>query len=115
MFDLESLPRDSVSRELITRECAGCGRTNVDLSPEAVAALVDEIPISPKLKIRADVYEKRLALCSSCDALREGVLCAHCGCFVRFRARARLFACPHPGGAKWPAEPMESEESDFTE
>ena len=84
-------------------DCPGCEKRNVDLSPEAVAALVDQIPISRELKARPEVFEKRLALCFSCDALREEVLCAYCGCFIRFRARARLFACPHPAGEKWSA------------
>ena len=85
-------------------ECPGCGKQNAYLSPEAVTALVDQIPISPELKARAEVFEERLSVCCVCDALREGVLCAYCGCFVRFRARARLFACPHPAGEKWSRE-----------
>ena len=91
----------------MTDDCPGCERKNVDLSPEAVMALVEQIPISRELKVRPDVFEKRLALCFSCDALREGVLCAYCGCFIRFRARVRLFACPHPAGEKWSAVPEE--------
>ena len=86
------------------KDCPGCGRRNIDLSPEAVASLVDQIPISLELKARPEVFEERLSLCSSCDALREGVLCAFCGCFVRFRARPGKAYCPHPAGAKWPAE-----------
>ena len=83
--------------------CAGCGRRNIDLSPEAVAAIVDQIPISPELKAGNNVIEKRLAVCFSCEALREGVLCAHCGCFIRFRVRARKAYCPHPEGDRWAA------------
>ena len=86
-------------------DCPGCGRKDVVLSPESVAALVDQIPISPELRVDENVLVKRLAACCACDALKEEVLCAFCGCFVRFRARARLFACPHPAGEKWPAEP----------
>jgi hypothetical protein len=83
--------------------CEGCARKNIDLSPEAVAALVDQIPIAPDLKADANVIEARLALCYACEALKENVLCGYCGCFVRFRTRARKGYCPHPAGEKWPA------------
>ena len=84
-------------------DCPGCVKRDFDLSPETVAALVDEIPISRDLRATAEVFERRLALCSACDALREEVLCAYCGCFVRFRARSRKSYCPHPAGARWHA------------
>ena len=84
-------------------DCPGCASKEFDLNPEAVAALVNQIPISAELKAAPDVFEKRLTLCSECDALRGGVLCAHCGCFVRFRARAKKSYCPNPGEDKWAA------------
>ena len=83
------------------KNCPGCEKRNVDLSPKAVSALVDQIPISPELKAATDVIAKRLAFCSACDALRGEVLCAFCGCFVAFRARARKAYCPHPAGERW--------------
>jgi hypothetical protein len=73
------------------------------LTPEKVAALVAKIPINPALVAEGPLYNGRLAACERCDALRGGVLCAHCGCFVLFRARSRAQICPHPGGNKWPA------------
>ena len=82
-------------------DCPGCGKNKVDLSPEAVAALVDEIPIALELKASEEVLAERLGLCQTCEALREEVLCAYCGCFVLFRARARKSYCPHPAGGKW--------------
>ena len=85
------------------RNCPGCVGREIDLSPGAVAALVDQIPISPELKADEDLMTKRLAACNACDALRQEVLCAYCGCFVRFRARSRKAYCPHPAGEKWPA------------
>jgi hypothetical protein len=81
--------------------CTRCGRVNVDLSPEAVAALADQIPVAPELKADEELFNVRLSACSACDALREGVLCAHCGCFIRFRARVGKQYCPHPAGDKW--------------
>jgi len=86
---------------MISEDCPGCGRRNVDLSPEKVASLVDQIPISPELKTDEKELMKRLAACHGCEALSEGVLCAFCGCFIRFRTRARKAHCPHPAGEKW--------------
>jgi hypothetical protein len=82
--------------------CVYCERRSVDLNEEAVASLVDQIPIAPELKAGEELISKRLAVCSDCDALRERVLCAYCGCFIRFRTRALKQHCPHPGGEKWP-------------
>lgn len=81
--------------------CPVCEARNVDLSPESVARLVDQIHIDPLLRAAAAVYEGRLAVCADCEALREKVLCAYCGCFVLFRARPAKSRCPHPGGDKW--------------
>ena len=82
--------------------CFGCGKKGVDLNPDVIKKLVDEIPISPGLKADDTVLAERLAVCLVCDAVREGVLCAYCGCFVRFRIRSRKAYCPHPAGEKWP-------------
>jgi len=87
---------------LTDKDCPECTRREFDLSPEAVAVLVDQIPISPEMKADDDVRAERLAACSACDAFRGSVLCAHCGCFVLFRARVRKSYCPHPAGEKWP-------------
>jgi hypothetical protein len=83
--------------------CRGCRKKEFDLSPETIAAIVDQIPISPELKVSDEVLTERLAACSVCDGLREGVICAFCGCFIRFRTRSRRQYCPHPAGEKWPA------------
>ena len=83
--------------------CPGCEDRNFIPGPDAVKALVDQIPISLDLKADGKLIDERLTLCSGCDALKEKVLCAHCGCFVLFRTRARKSYCPHPGGGKWGA------------
>ncbi|MDR2953052.1 MAG: DUF6171 family protein [Treponema sp.] len=83
--------------------CPACRKKEVDLSPEAVAAIVDQIPILPELKVSEEVLGRRLAVCYDCDALREGVICAFCGCFISFRTRSNKQYCPHPAGEKWPA------------
>ena len=40
-----------------------------------------------------DEYEKRLAICTTCDKLNEGT-CMSCGCYVELRAAAKVSRCP---------------------
>jgi hypothetical protein len=80
-------------------DCFRCG--SALFTPEQAAELAAQIPIAASLRAEAGVHEGRLAVCASCEALREAVLCAHCGCFVVFRARVQEGYCPHPAGDKW--------------
>jgi hypothetical protein len=82
------------------RPCPACGAAPL-MSAARAAELAAAIPIDPSLFAGRAAYEARLARCASCDALREDVLCAWCGCFVRFRARPKAASCPHPAGSKW--------------
>jgi len=66
-----------------------------------VTELVALIPIAPSLRADVDVHTARLEQCASCGDLREGVLCAWCGCFVQFRARIKDGYCPNPAGDLW--------------
>ncbi|GHV14795.1 hypothetical protein FACS189491_11500 [Spirochaetia bacterium] len=88
---------------MIFADCPRC-EAQGDFSPEGIAAMAAGIHIDPALQAGQGVYEKRIAACSCCDALRNGVFCAHCGCFIQFRARSKKSYCPHPAGDKWPAE-----------
>jgi hypothetical protein len=82
--------------------CPRCGdRNDIKFSPELIADLAAHVPIDPALRSDELVYEKRLLTCSRCDALREEVLCAYCGCFVLFRARSAKGYCPSPEKDKW--------------
>jgi hypothetical protein len=80
--------------------CPRCG-SEIDLSPEKIAAIVAETPIAPSLAADEKLYKKRLDVCGHCEALRESVLCAYCGCFILFRARPKKSYCPHPKGDLW--------------
>ena len=81
--------------------CPRCGLGPDLFNPERIAILAAEIRIDPSLAAEKEVYETRLEACGKCEALREGVLCSHCGCFVLFRARPKKSSCPHPEGDRW--------------
>jgi hypothetical protein len=83
----------------MNRPCPRCEQEI--LTAEKIAALAAEIKIEPSLAAEKPVYEKRLASCRGCEALRDTVLCGHCGCFILFRARAAKSYCPHPAGDRW--------------
>lgn len=84
----------------MTVPCPRCGDSGM-VTPEQARELAAAIPIAPSRCAGEAVYHARLERCASCAALREGVLCAWCGCFVQFRARSRESRCPSPGGDKW--------------
>ena len=85
----------------MAKPCLHCKIDAELYTQERVAAVVKEISIAPSLAVEEIVYEKRLKTCNICEALREKVLCAYCGCFILFRARTRKNYCPHPNGDKW--------------
>ncbi|MDR1655451.1 MAG: DUF6171 family protein [Treponema sp.] len=82
-------------------DCPHCGRGAALPSAEEALRLAHAAPLAEGLRAEAHSYERRLAACSSCTCLREGILCVHCGCFVQFRALPRASYCPHPEGDKW--------------
>lgn len=55
--------------------------------------------LDEELKACQPLYEKRLAVCKSCDLLADG-MCRACGCFVELRAVMRKNVCPY---RKWEA------------
>jgi hypothetical protein len=93
----------------VTRYCPHCEGEGEFFTPEKVAKLVEGIPIAASLRADPLVYEDRIAICSTCEALKGTVLCAYCGCFVLFRARPTKGSCPHPLGDKWRASPLPEE------
>ncbi|MDR2745966.1 MAG: DUF6171 family protein [Treponema sp.] len=84
--------------------CPRCGDGALAaLTPEHLTALSVQSPIPASLRAGAGVYRRRLRRCGACDALRERVLCAYCGCFVQIRAAVLTNRCPSPAGDKWAA------------
>jgi hypothetical protein len=83
------------------RPCPRCNDEPEFFTREKVAAMAAEIKIDPSLAAENALYEMRMEACEECDALREQVMCAHCGCFIIFRARPAKSYCPHPQGDRW--------------
>ena len=48
-------------------------------------------------RVQEEEYERRLAVCKSCDYLNAGT-CGACGCYVELRAIAKAGRCPYK---KW--------------
>ncbi|MDR1950026.1 MAG: DUF6171 family protein [Spirochaetaceae bacterium] len=83
-------------------ECPRCNEGNdIGLDPEGITKLAAQIPVDPALGTDAAEQERRVGICGRCEALRGGILCSWCGCFVLFRARTIKGYCPHPGGDRW--------------
>ena len=81
--------------------CPRCHSGAALMSAAQAAEIAAALPIEPSLCADTAVYRARLERCFSCAALREGVLCGWCGCFVQFRARPKAGACPHPAEDRW--------------
>jgi hypothetical protein len=99
------IPQNGVLQNVLhTMEKYPCPRCEVEweiFSPEKLASLAAEIKIDPSLAAEKELYEKRLETCVGCESLRVQVMCAHCGCFIIFRARPAKSYCPHPNGDRW--------------
>jgi hypothetical protein len=80
--------------------CPRCGSFALP-DPRRLEELASRTPAPASLRAGAPLLLRRLARCFACDSLREQVICAHCGCFVRFRAAVLKSWCPSPSGDKW--------------
>ncbi len=72
---------------------------------ETVQAYLAALPAHRKAP-EAD-YRRRLAQCSGCPHLRQG-LCALCGCYVQVRCAKRALSCPDVP-PRWAALPPDAE------
>ena len=77
-----------ICKKCLLRDRAKTDRENVEKYLQKIAK-EDKAP--------ADIYEKRLACCQTCDKLVEAT-CDACGCYVEFRAAVRHEKCPYK---KW--------------
>lgn len=84
------------------KDCKGCS-ASVRHSFEEVKSTMAEYmeTIEPDLCVAEDLYNERLAGCSSCPGLYYETTCRYCGCFVQLRALRKNTECPHPAGSRW--------------
>ena len=77
--------------------CRKCLLQEIDIEAyrKTLSTYIDRI--EENLKTDQAVYENRLAVCKSCDYLKEG-LCGACGCFVEVRAAVNRNVCPYGRG-----------------
>ncbi|CAM4376458.1 DUF6171 family protein [Paenibacillus tarimensis] len=83
-----------------TDGCKGCSR-DVQVSEAQIEAMVNKLDSRGFDCVSDDVYEQRLASCSSCESLSFGHTCKFCGCIVRVRAKLADKTCPNPAGSRW--------------
>lgn len=84
------------------KDCKGCSATVHHSFEEVklnIAAYI--ITIDPNHRVDEELYEKRLAQCSSCTGLYYQSTCRYCGCFVQMRALRNTMDCPNPEGSRW--------------
>lgn len=84
------------------KNCKGCSATVHHSFDEVKSNMAEYIKtIDPDQRTEQDVYEKRLAQCSSCPGLYYESTCRYCGCFVQMRALRSTMDCPNPEGSRW--------------
>jgi len=76
------------------RDCRRCllSEINEEEFFKTVAEYIESL--SPETRTPQELYEKRLAICKTCDNLING-MCKLCGCYVEVRAAKKLSYCAH--------------------
>ncbi|NLK46735.1 MAG: hypothetical protein GX297_08830 [Treponema sp.] len=91
---------DAVTRGSVCPKCEREAEA-ILMTFEKIAEIASELENSNEKIADKNEQNKRLTACSSCEALRGGVLCSWCGCYVLLRARALNARCPYPKNDKW--------------
>jgi hypothetical protein len=71
------------------------------MTPEHIAEVVAQLPEEPGVTADKAEYERRLNVCSVCEAFSGGMLCTYSGSFAAYRAHVLAGSCPYPGKDKW--------------
>ena len=75
-------------------QCKKCLLSELN-KDEYFKTILDYIAALPaEDKVSDAVYEERLSICKTCDALVNG-MCKKCGCFVELRAAKLFMHCPN--------------------
>ncbi|WP_219833974.1 DUF6171 family protein [Paenibacillus sp. R14(2021)] len=80
--------------------CKGCS-ASVHVTDAQIDRVLSKLALHPGDCVSDARYEARLRQCTACPSLQYGSTCAHCGCFVRVRAKLAVKSCPQPGGSRW--------------
>jgi hypothetical protein len=82
------------------KECKRCllRESAENATFEDIRGRIDRL--RPEEKADAELYERRLDACRTCDHLISGI-CMKCGCYVEFRAAFRQMKCPNVSDRKW--------------
>jgi hypothetical protein len=83
-----------ICKKCLLRELAGSDSTR-QAELEMIEKYRDAIKGADR--VPEEEYERRLAICQSCDKLLSGT-CQSCGCYVELRAVAKVSHCPRK---KW--------------
>ncbi|TXG76033.1 hypothetical protein E6Q11_05630 [Candidatus Dojkabacteria bacterium] len=68
-------------------------RAAIAAAQETLTRAKAAMPDSPLLP--DEDFEKRLAICSTCPHTNfDNTRCTNCGCFLRIKARVKIFHCP---------------------
>ncbi len=92
------MDNNSMSTSGMERICKRClTRDLAEKSPE-YANLQNYIEnLDRDIKVKNEIYEKRLEVCVDCEFFIQG-MCRSCGCYVELRAAIGKNQCPHK---KW--------------
>ncbi|WP_373232324.1 DUF6171 family protein [Cohnella sp.] len=80
--------------------CKGCS-ANVHVTEAQLDRILSKLSLHSEDCVTEEQYAKRLEQCGQCPAMLYGTTCAHCGCFVRVRAKLLDKHCPNPTGSLW--------------
>lgn len=75
----------AVCKRCLLREMAEADRLNIARYQEAIRG---------EDRASEAEYERRLAVCKTCERLNEGT-CSACGCYVELRALGARSRCPY--------------------
>ena len=71
------------------------------ITPQSIQDAIKNMAFVDGITSPADLYNKRMEICSKCTDFISGMMCAQCGSYVAYRARILNSYCPFPGNDKW--------------
>ncbi|GMK37653.1 hypothetical protein PCCS19_07070 [Paenibacillus sp. CCS19] len=83
--------------------CKGCREEYKVTDAQIERLLASPMFSSPELCVSDEAYAARLAACSTCPKLVNGITCQACGCIIPVVAKLKQRRCPLPGGGLWQA------------